>query len=88
MFVRADLVVSEEDARIVVPESAVQTIDNQTIVFVEEHGGFEKRPVILGRKGGKECEVLSGLNSGERYAATGTFILKAELGKGEAEHEH
>ncbi|QDV90749.1 Cobalt-zinc-cadmium resistance protein CzcB [Phycisphaerae bacterium RAS2] len=88
MFVRADLVLSEEDVGILVPDSAVQTIDNQTVVFVEEHGGFEKRPVILGKKSGKDCEVLSGLSPGERYAATSTFILKAELGKGEAEHEH
>jgi len=88
MFVRADLVLSEEDVGILVPDSAVQTIDNQTVVFVEEHGGYEKRPVILGKKSGTNCEVLSGLNPGERYATTGTFILKAELGKGEAEHEH
>ena len=88
MFVRTDLIVSQEDARIVVPDSAVQTIDNKTVVFVAEHGGFEKRSVILGRKAGKDCEVLAGLNAGERYAATGTFILKAELGKGEAEHQH
>lgn len=88
MFVRADLVVSEENARIVVPDSAIQTIENRTVVFVEEDDGFEKRFVTLGRKSGKDCEVLSGLNPGERYAATGTFILKAELGKAEAEHVH
>jgi len=88
MFVRVDLVVSEENARIVVPDSAIQTIDNQPVVFVEEHEGFEKRPVVLGRRNGTHCEVLSGLNGGERYAVTGSFILKAELGKAEAEHEH
>lgn len=88
MFVRADLVVSEENARIVVPDSAIQTIENQPIVFVEEHGGFEKRPIVIGRKSGTHCEILSGLNAGERYAMTGTFILKAELGKAGAEHVH
>ncbi|MCK6485483.1 MAG: efflux RND transporter periplasmic adaptor subunit [Phycisphaerae bacterium] len=88
MFVRADLVVSAEDARVVVPDSAIQTIENQPVVFVEEHERFEMRPVVVGRKSGTHCEVVSGLNPGERYAATGTFILKAELGKAEAEHEH
>jgi cobalt-zinc-cadmium efflux system membrane fusion protein len=33
-------------------------------------------------------EVLSGLEAGERYAATETFALKAELAKGEATHQH
>lgn len=88
MFVRADLVVSDEDVAIVVPNSAIQTIENQTVVFVEEHDEFKKRPVLIGRTTGNQSEVLKGLNPGERFAASGTFILKAELGKAEAEHVH
>lgn len=88
MFVRADLVVSAEDAAIVVPNSAIQTIDNQTVVFVEEHDEFKKRPVLVGRTTGNQSEILKGLNPGERFASSGTFVLKAELGKAEAEHSH
>ncbi len=88
MFVRADLVVSDEDAAIVVPSAAIQTIENQTVVFVEEHDEFKKRPVLVGRSTGSRSEIVKGLDAGERYAASGTFILKAELGKAEAEHEH
>ena len=36
----------------------------------------------------KHTEVTAGLAAGERYAATETFVLKAELAKGEAEHQH
>jgi cobalt-zinc-cadmium efflux system membrane fusion protein len=32
--------------------------------------------------------VLQGLKAGERYASAGSFVLKAELGKDSAEHEH
>ena len=88
MFVSADLVVSDEEAAIVVPSAAIQTIENQTVVFVEEHDEFKKRPVLVGRSAGSRSEIVKGLNAGERYAAAGTFILKAELGKAEAEHEH
>lgn len=88
MFVRADLVISQENAAIVVPNSAIQTIENQTVVFVEEHDEFKKRPVLIGRATGNQSEVLRGLDPGERFAASGTFILKAELGKAEAEHSH
>jgi cobalt-zinc-cadmium efflux system membrane fusion protein len=87
-FVRADLAVSAEDVRVLVPTSAVQTIENQTVVFVASGGEFVKRSVTLGKRTGTHCEVLSGLEPGEVYAATGTFILKAELGKAEAEHAH
>jgi len=88
MFVSADLVVSDEEAAIVVPNAAIQTIENQTVVFVEEHDEFKKRPVLVGRSAGSRSEIVKGLDAGERYAASGTFILKAELGKAEAEHEH
>jgi cobalt-zinc-cadmium efflux system membrane fusion protein len=33
-------------------------------------------------------EVLSGVAAGERYAGKNSFVLKAELGKGEAGHDH
>lgn len=88
MFIRADLVVSSEEVAVVVPNSAIQTIENQTVVFVEEHDEFKKRPVLIGRTTGNQSEVLKGLDPGERYAASGTFVLKAELGKAEAEHAH
>jgi cobalt-zinc-cadmium efflux system membrane fusion protein len=33
-------------------------------------------------------EILSGVTAGEQIAGQGAFLLKAELGKGEAEHGH
>jgi cobalt-zinc-cadmium efflux system membrane fusion protein len=32
--------------------------------------------------------VLAGLKEGEKYVAAGSFILKAEIGKAGADHEH
>jgi len=88
MFVKADLVLSADEARVVVPESAIQSIENETVVFIAEQEAFVKRPVVVGRRSGDRCEIVSGLEPGDRYASAGTYILKAELGKAEAEHEH
>jgi cobalt-zinc-cadmium efflux system membrane fusion protein len=33
-------------------------------------------------------EVLSGLSAGERYAAKNSFVIKADLGKAGASHDH
>ena len=33
-------------------------------------------------------EITSGLKAGERYVADNSFIVKADLGKAEAAHEH
>ena len=56
---------------------------------------FVPRPVQLGQKSNDQqsndkqwVEIRAGLQAGERYAAQGSFILKSELEKGEAAHEH
>jgi cobalt-zinc-cadmium efflux system membrane fusion protein len=81
MFVMAEVKTGEVAAPVVVPSSAVHTLDGQSVIFVEEHGGFEPRPIDIGRKGNDQMEIVSGLEPGERYVAVGGFTLKAELGK-------
>ena len=49
---------------------------------------FEARPLKLGRSDGKMVEVLTGLSAGEQYAAGNSFVIKAELGKSGASHDH
>ncbi|MBY4859712.1 efflux transporter periplasmic adaptor subunit, partial [Burkholderia contaminans] len=45
------------------------------------------RAVYRGRGHERATEVLKGLKPGQEYAASNSFVLKAELGKGSAEHE-
>ena len=86
MFV-AVRVLAPASVAIAVPHGAVQTIGPERVVFVEAEDGFVPRPVKTGRSGGDRVEILSGLAPGERYVAANAFLLKAELGKGSAEHE-
>jgi cobalt-zinc-cadmium efflux system membrane fusion protein len=87
-FVTAHVIVQEEEADIVVPRAALQSIAGENVLFVQIEGGFEKREVVLGRMDEKNAEIVFGLDPGEMYAATNTFVLKAELGKSEADHGH
>jgi membrane fusion protein, heavy metal efflux system len=84
-FVTAAIVVEEQAVALVVPTSAVQTINNEKVVFVRTPEGFERRQVALGRKDDRYVEVVTGLRSGEVIAVTNTFSLKAELMKALAE---
>jgi len=43
---------------------------------------------VLGQGDQENVEIVFGLDPGERFAASNTFILKAEIGKSEAEHAH
>jgi cobalt-zinc-cadmium efflux system membrane fusion protein len=87
MFVTAH-VLDPEPAQVAVPREAIQSIEGRHGVFVATPGGFALREVALGREGETTSEVLSGLAAGERIAVTHTFLLKAELARAEATHEH
>ena len=75
-------------------QSAVQNVDGKNVVFVateqEQQVEFSPTPIKLGQssKDSQYIEVLGGLNQGQKYAAQGSFLLKSELEKGEASHEH
>lgn len=77
----------ETGGAIMVPSEAVQTVEGRPVVFVVEPGGFRARPVTPGRAAAGSTEILRGLTGTERVAGKGAFLLKAELGKGEAGHE-
>jgi cobalt-zinc-cadmium efflux system membrane fusion protein len=88
LFVTARLTTKETMASVLIPKVAIQTIENTPTVFVQTHEGFEARPVTLGQSNETHTEITAGLAVGERYAATETFVLKADLAKSEAEHQH
>jgi cobalt-zinc-cadmium efflux system membrane fusion protein len=88
LFVTARVEVAREEVPLVVPESALEAVDERTVVFVQVADGFEARAVSLGRRGDRHVEILSGLAPGARYVARGGFTLKAELQSGEFSGGH
>ena len=68
--------------------SALQTLENRTVVFVRVGEKFEPRDVELGERDPEHVEVMFGLIEGDVYAAKNSFIIKAEIAKGTATHEH
>lgn len=87
-FANAAIATSAQDVDFIVPKEAIQNIDGQNVAFVRTTEGFEKRVVGLGREDSRHVEIVSGLKSGDSIAVSGTFTLKAEFGKAEAEHAH
>ncbi|MBS0195979.1 MAG: efflux RND transporter periplasmic adaptor subunit [Planctomycetes bacterium] len=92
MFAQVEIVASgETNAAVAVPDEAVQTVEGGPAVFVPVKGEantFAKRAVTVGKAVGGLVPILAGLEAGEEFVASGTFILKAELGKGSAAHQH
>jgi cobalt-zinc-cadmium efflux system membrane fusion protein len=70
------------DRSVAVPSTAVQSVENRTVVFVRTPTGFRAVPVTAGGRNGDQVIITSGLTGTERIASTNSFTLKAELGKG------
>ncbi|MBP0113634.1 MULTISPECIES: divalent metal ion exporter adaptor subunit IhpB [Bradyrhizobium] len=88
LFVTARLILAARNVAVAVRRSAIQTLENKTIVFVREDGDkIEARPVELGDSDPKFVEIRAGLSAGERYVAENSFVVKAEMGKGDADHD-
>jgi cobalt-zinc-cadmium efflux system membrane fusion protein len=88
LYVTGDVTLSSSAASLTVASSALQTLEERPVVFVQCDRGFEARPVQLGRSDQEASEVIAGVTAGETYVTSNSFVLKAELGKGDAEHGH
>lgn len=88
LYVKAAITLAEETVPVAVKESALQTLFSFTAVFSQHGDVYQARPLELGRRGGGFVEVLKGLKAGERYVAENSFLIKADIGKSGASHDH
>jgi len=88
LFVDVEVSGDETPVPVAVAADAIQTVGNQSVVFVRTEAGFAARPVSTGRADGARVEVVKGLSAGDRYAAAGSFVVKSEAGKASATHSH
>jgi cobalt-zinc-cadmium efflux system membrane fusion protein len=87
MLASVDLLGPASDAAVTVANDAIQTVHERKVVFVRTAAGFRAQAVTSGRSDGRRTEIVAGLAAGTPYAAGGSFLLKADLGKADAEHE-
>ena len=73
---------------VTVATSAAQALEGKQVVFVEVPGGFKAVPVQVGRGDAQRTEIVKGLEAGARHVSANSFLIKAEIGKASAEHEH
>lgn len=70
---------------VMVPQEAVQTLGDRTVVFERTRTGFRARSVQVGARSGGLVAIVSGLTTGTPIATTNAFLLKAEIEKEQAE---
>lgn len=88
LFIGGEVVIAEVTVPLAVRSAAVQKLRDWDVVFVRDGDLYEGQPVELGRRDAGWVEVLAGLVPGQEYVAANSFILKADVGKSGASHDH
>lgn len=86
--IKGDVLVSKEEVPVAVKTSALQKFRDFTVVFAQYGDEYEVRMLELGKNDGEWVEVISGIKPGTSYVTKNSFIIKAELEKGGATHDH
>lgn len=87
-FVEGLAVVSETRVELAVPLSALQSFRDFTVVFAQVGDTYEVRMLELGRRDAERVEVLDGLAPGTRYVTQNSYLIKADIEKSGASHDH
>jgi len=88
LFVNAAVTVGETDVPLLVANSALQTFRDFTVVFAQVGETYEVRMLKLGRSNGEMTEVLGGLEPGTVYVTENSYLVKADIEKSGASHDH
>ena len=88
MALHGKVVVNAVTVPLAVRTEALQPFRDFTVVFANFGEDYEVRMLELGRKSAEWTEVVSGLKPGTSYAAKGAFLIRADIEKSGASHDH
>lgn len=86
--ITARVTVDRQPAELVVPVAALQRFRDWDVVFVRVGDAYEVRPIKLGKRDAQRVEVLSGLKAGDQVVVEQSYVVKADIEKSGASHDH
>lgn len=87
-FVSGEIEVAQYEVPLAVKRSGLQGFRDFTVVFAKIGNEYEVRMLELGREAGPWVEVLGGLNPGTEYVSGNSYVIKADIEKSGASHDH
>jgi membrane fusion protein, heavy metal efflux system len=88
MTVSADVTVDARAVPLAVRESGLQRFRDFTVVFAKIGDTYEVRMLELGDRDGEWAEVLGGLKPGTPYVTEQSYLIRADIEKSGASHDH
>lgn len=87
-FVRGHVTVAQTPVAMAVPKSALQRFRDFQVVFARVGDTYEVRMLQLGRSNKDWIEVLGGIEPGTTYVTDNSYLIKADIEKSGATHDH
>jgi len=87
-FVKAQIVTDTFTVPLAVRTEALQSFRDATVVYAKNGDEYEVRELELGRRSGDWIEVLSGIEAGTEYVTRNSYLIKADIEKSGASHDH
>lgn len=87
-FIKADITVNTFTVDKAVKTSALQSFRDFTVAYEKVGEQYEVRMLTLGREAGEWVEVLSGIKAGSEYVTGNSYLIKADIDKAGAAHDH
>lgn len=88
LFVEGVVTVAETPVPLAVHEGGLQSFRDFTVVYAKVGDTYEVRMLDLGRRDGEFVEVLGGLEPGTTYVIENSYLVKADVEKSGASHDH
>jgi len=88
MYLTAEIEVAETEVPLAVRRSSLQPFRDFMVVFAQFDDVYEVRMLELGRQDDQWVEVLGGLRPNTRYVVSNSYVLKADVEKSGASHDH
>lgn len=88
MAVQADVSIGTTEAALRVPLGALQRMEGREVVFVRKGDTYTATPVTLGVRDAAFVEIKDGVELGDGVVVEQSFLVKADIAKAGAAHEH
>ncbi len=88
LLVEGKVTVKKVSTPLLIDNKAIQTFRDWQVTFIKVGNEYEFRPLELGLRDDENTEVLSGLKAGDEYVVDNSYLIKADLEKSGASHDH
>lgn len=88
MALKGLVTVNGRQIPLAVRTKGLQRFRDWTVVFANYGNAYEIRPLELGQQTAEWTEVLGGIAPGTAYVTDGSFLIRADIEKSGASHDH